>query len=101
MRNRLINIILDAVNEINKTVEAKPSIELRENYPLFGSQGGMDSISLVSLIVTVEQHIEDEFAVSIILANEKAMSQRNSPFLTVGTLAQFSEKLIQQVTNHE
>jgi hypothetical protein len=35
----------------------------------------------------VEQRVESQHDVSVTLANDKAMSARNSPFRTVGVLA--------------
>ena len=89
------------MEEINQTLEVKLPIELKEKCSLYGNEGSMDSIALVSLVVSVEQNIEEQFGLSIILASEKAMSQRNSPFLTVGSLAKFSESLIQEAISNE
>jgi acyl carrier protein len=46
------------------------------------------------LIVAVEQNIEDEFDITIILADERAMSQKHSPFRTVRSLVDYIETLI-------
>jgi len=45
-------------------------------------------MALVNLIADVEDAVSEKFGVAIALADEKAMSARNSPFLTVKTLAQ-------------
>jgi len=47
---------------------------------LYGGAGKLDSIGLVNLIVATEQRLEDIFEISLTLADEKSMSQRNSPF---------------------
>lgn len=49
----------------------------------------MDSLGLVTLLVSIEQKIEDEMGINITIADEKAMSLKNSPFRTIGTLKQF------------
>jgi len=54
---------------------------------LVGSDAVLDSLGVVSLIVEIEQRVEGEHSVSVTLANDKAMSQRNSPFRTVGVLS--------------
>jgi len=46
-------------------------------------------------MVAVEQAIEDELGVSVSLADERALSQRTSPYRTVGTLADYADSLIQ------
>jgi acyl carrier protein len=53
---------------------------------LVGKDAVLDSLGVVSLIVEVEQRVEAEHGVSVTLANDKAMSQRNSPFRTVAVL---------------
>ncbi len=53
---------------------------------LVGKDAVLDSLGVVSLIVEVEQRVLAEHGVAVTLANDKAMSQRNSPFRTVGLL---------------
>jgi acyl carrier protein len=54
---------------------------------LVGKGSVLDSLGLVTLIVDLEQRIEEEFGESLTLANERAMSQVSSPFKSVGSLA--------------
>ena len=56
--------------------------------------GSLDSFGLVNLIVALEQRVEDEFGVSLTLADEKAMSTSRSPFRTVSTLREYVQKLL-------
>ena len=56
---------------------------------LYGGEGALDSLALVSLIVDVEQLLEDEFGLSLVLADERAMSTRRSPFRSVGTFCDY------------
>jgi hypothetical protein len=53
-------------------------------------------LALVSLIIEVEEKINDEFGVPITLADERALSQKNSPFLTLQTLTQYVSQLIDE-----
>ena len=57
---------------------------------LFGREGCLDSLGLVSLVVGVEQALQDELNVAVSLADEKALSQRQSPYRTVGSLAAYA-----------
>jgi D-alanine--poly(phosphoribitol) ligase subunit 2 len=101
MKKIIVNIVRNSVESLNQLLDKKVPIELGESTPLYGSSGVLDSLALVNLIVSVEQNIEDEFGVGIILANEKAMSQRKSPFSTVGCLAEYIETLIKEHSHHE
>ena len=60
-----------------------------EQTKLFGGEGLLDSMGLVSFIVTVEEAIEDEFNISVVLADEKAMSRRTSPFSRISYLVDY------------
>jgi acyl carrier protein len=58
-----------------------------EETVIVGPEAVIDSIGVVSLIVDIEQRLEMDHQVSVTLANDRAMSQRNSPFRTPLVLA--------------
>ncbi len=100
MHNQIVDIIIREVEEVNKKLSNKVPVELRENAPLFGTvgdqEGVLDSIGLVTLLVAIEQSVEDEFGEPMTLADERAMSQKNSPYQTIGTLAKYIESLLDE-----
>ena len=57
---------------------------------LFGKDGLLDSMALVSLVMALEQEIADRFGAQVALADEKALSQKSSPFRTLGSLAAYA-----------
>lgn len=68
--------------------EQSISVEVNEQTPLFGSDSVLDSMGLVHVIVDIESRLRsNNFDVSLI--SEQAMSQRNSPFRSISTLADF------------
>jgi len=54
---------------------------------VFSGDDAIDSLSLVTLIVALERAVSEQFGQTVSLADEKAMSQKNSPYATVGSLA--------------
>lgn len=62
---------------------------------LHGGETGLDSLSLVSLIVDVEGRVAQALGRQVVLADEKAMSQKNSPYRTVDTLVDFVVKCLE------
>jgi acyl carrier protein len=62
---------------------------LQGDTPLFGESGILDSLALVALIVLCEQSVEDNLGITISLADERALSQRRSPFATIGSMAEY------------
>lgn len=94
MNNELVDLIISTAHELNDQEEVEITSEIDKNTELFGRSGILDSMGLVSLVVAVEQVIEEKYNVSVSLADEKALSQKNSPFRTVATLAEYAESLI-------
>jgi acyl carrier protein len=62
--------------------------------PLVGPGAALDSLGLVTLIVTLETRVADELGRSVTLASEQAMSRTHSPFRTLGTLAAYLDELL-------
>lgn len=63
--------------------------KIDEKTRLIGHDSIFDSIELVQFIVEVENFIDEEFNIEIQLASEKAMSRRNSPFVSISNLTEF------------
>ncbi|HEY2841399.1 MAG TPA: acyl carrier protein [Pirellulales bacterium] len=97
--DRITDLIWDAIEEVNALLPEDARIARREDAVLLGAAGGLDSFGLVNLVVALEQRIEDEFGVTLTLADEKAMSHRRSPFRSVQTLREYVAELLKQ-TSH-
>lgn len=65
-----------------------------EDMVILGNGAVLDSMSTVALIIATEEHVKNKLGVSVVIADEKAMSQRNSPFRTVKSLADYITTLI-------
>ena len=91
---KIIKSIFDAMDEVNPQLNEGIELEKSVQTLLFGKSGVLDSNGLVILIVTIEEKIEDEFGVSLTIADEKALSQEKSPFISVETLADYLALLL-------
>ena len=100
-RKTIENVIINTVQEINERLPKEQQISKTSKTVLFGKSGQLDSLGLVNLLVIIEQNIEDEFDVSITIADERAMSQKHSPFRTIGTLANYIDMLLKEIQNSE
>ena len=92
-------VIINSIKELNNNLSKDNKLELSKKTILFGKDGKLDSLGLVNLLVIMEQNIEDEFDVCIIIADERAMSQKHSPFRTIGTLADYIDMLLKEIQN--
>ena len=61
---------------------------------VYGDESSLDSTQLVSLVVDIEEALQERFGAEISLVNEHAMSQSRSPFRNVGALCQYIETLM-------
>lgn len=92
----LVSLIIVQAEELNEGLKIQIDVAAGENAALFGESGVLKSIELVNLIVAVEQAVEDKFDVFLTLADEKAMSEKKSPFRTIRALAAYIEKRMQE-----
>ncbi len=95
MRQKIIDLIIETARELGED-EIGVADELNEDTVLFGKDGALDSMGLVTLIIAVEQAIEDRFEASAGLADEKAMSQSKSPYRSVASLADYAVTQIER-----
>ena len=96
MKEKIFNIIYSAIDEINEQLPKSRNLAKTPQETLFGEGGKLDSLGLVNLIVSVEGFLDDELGESITIADEKAMSLRNSPFRTVQTLADYIQNILSE-----
>jgi len=89
MRERVLDIVKTAVTQLNEELGYDTLENVTEDTPLHGGDDGIDSLSLVTLIVDIEGAVGDALGQEVVLADEKAMSERNSPYRSVGTLVSF------------
>lgn len=87
-------IIEEVIKEYNESAEKPVDLSKGADTVLFGTGGAMDSLALVTTVVDIEQAVEDEYGKSIMLASPKAMSQKHSPFRTVGSLTAYVKELL-------
>jgi len=95
MDEKIVLLIVRTLQELKADGEGD-GIGFDRQTCLFGREGLLDSLGLVSLVVSVEQRVADEFCVTLSLADEKALSQTKSPYQTVGSLADYTARLIKE-----
>jgi acyl carrier protein len=94
-RSQIVQIISGSVANYSSQQQ---SDAISEESRLIGAGRVLDSIGLVSMLVELETRIADESNLSIRLMDDRAMSQSKSPFRTVGTLADYIDSLLPEVT---
>jgi len=93
-QERLTQAIYAAVDELNEQLPKGVRVAKSLDSPLYGPGSNLESIDLVNLIIEVEEKVKEAFGVSITIADDRAMSSQNSPFVTVGALTNYVSGLI-------
>lgn len=92
MREKIQEIVFNCTKEFFENSDYELVTSIDGNLRLIGDSSPLDSMGLVSLIVEIEESINDHFDVELILASEKAMSARTSPFINLEKLVLFIEE---------
>jgi acyl carrier protein len=96
---RILAAIYRAIDWINEELPAERKVVKAPETRLLGPESVLDSMRLVTLIVTTEREIEDGFGVALTLADERALSMKASPFRSIKSLADYIAGLITKTTN--
>jgi acyl carrier protein len=91
-RQAVMQVILAALQDVLAGEESQQSM-FDESTRLIGRSAVLDSMGLVTLIVEAEQRLEADYNLIVVLADDRAMSQTRSPFLSVGSLADYVMQL--------
>jgi acyl carrier protein len=94
MKDQIEAIIIECLQDLNDDIESESLENPNKDTKIFGEDGVLDSLALVSLISDLEEEIHDRFDKDVTLADEKAMSQRRSPFGSVESLTEYIDMLI-------
>lgn len=89
IRDEIVTVIYEAVGRANELREPDEQIACSEDAGLFGPGGDLDSLGLVSLVLDVEETINSVCNVQLVLADERAVARRRSPFRDVRSLADY------------
>lgn len=94
-------LIIMSLQQVKEVLDEQKIDSFDSDTKIFGRKGVLDSMGLVSLITDLEERIEEEFGISLILADDRAMSQQKSPFRSVSSLAQYICMLIEEEKQNE
>lgn len=86
-RTDIETLVIESVRLLADDFEIPSLHAPNANTALYGTDAPLDSMALVNLIADIEDAVAEKFDASIALADEKAMSAKNSPFRDVASLA--------------
>tara|TARA_B100000315_G_C14552811_1_gene576701 strand:+ start:1257 stop:1562 length:306 start_codon:yes stop_codon:yes gene_type:complete len=95
-RKEVVYLIYDVIDKVNELLPDEQKLTKSENTKLYGTDGQLDSLGTVNFIVALEHKIEQSLGASLSLVNETTMSELNSPFQTVFSLAEYISHLLNE-----
>ncbi|HUU46552.1 MAG TPA: acyl carrier protein [Acidobacteriota bacterium] len=95
-KDKIVQAIYAVVEETNAELPEAEHLAKSPDTVLFGEAGKLDSMGLVNFVVAAEQRIQEDFGVVVSLSDDRALSQRNSPFRTLGTLIEYVGTLLKE-----
>ena len=82
-----LDLVYEAIDLVNEQILTGPKIGKTTDTVLLGEDGAIDSLSLVNLVVAVEELVADRLGKSITLVDEETFTDESRPLATVGSLA--------------
>jgi len=99
MKEKIQEIILDSLKELNKEKDKDEALEISNDTILLDKQGKLDSLDFITLIVIIESNIFNKLGKNITIVSEKAFSKKYSPFKDVKSLTEFIVELLESEDN--
>ena len=96
LESQVEGLLFEAIEELNTQLPEGQKVEKNKDALLFGTNSALDSFGLVNLLVIAEQKVQEDLDAIITIADERAMSQKNSPFRSVEALAGYIIMLIKE-----
>lgn len=93
-REKCINLIGEVYQEFLRPRSS--TVPVSSETRLFGRGSPLDSTALVSLLIEVEQQVNEACNTEIVIADDRAVSQEHSPFRTIGSLADYIQVLLSE-----
>jgi acyl carrier protein len=87
---QVVDLIVESILLLKDEIGVTVPPRLQADTALFGIEGFLDSMALVTLVIALEQGIKEKFGVSVTLADAHAISQEPSPYSTIYALAEYA-----------
>lgn len=94
MMENIDQIVKSVIQGVIDTMPSEQRFQVNNQTVLFGPGSQIDSMTLVSVIVDLEEILSEKFKKDIYLTDDKAMTREKSPFDSVETLIDYIKESI-------
>ena len=88
-------VVLKAMRNANEARDAASQLAVAADAPIFGPDSSLDSLGLVGLLLDIEEGLQ-EIGCDVVLSDERAVSQKRSPFRSVQSLVSYVSTLARE-----
>lgn len=88
-------VVLKAMRNANEARDAASQLAIASDAPIFGPDSSLDSLGLVGLLLDIEEGLQ-EIGCDVVLSDERAVSQKRSPFRSVQSLVSYVSTLARE-----
>jgi acyl carrier protein len=88
-------VVLQAMHATNQARDAASQLAVSPDAPIFGPDSSLDSLGLVGLLLDVEEGLQ-AIGCDVVLSDERAVSQKRSPFRNVQSLVAYVGTLVRE-----
>jgi hypothetical protein len=82
------DVVLNAMRSANGARDTDSQLVVSAEAPIFGPDSTLDSLGLVGLLLDIEEGLQD-IGCEVVLSDERAVSQKRSPFRSVPSLVSY------------
>lgn len=86
-RQSVVSMLFEAIDAANQQLPAGKRIEKSEAIALMGPGSPVESLSLMGIVVDLEERLAERYGVDILLADLLGLPLEQNPFRSVGALA--------------
>jgi hypothetical protein len=84
----ILAVVLEAMRNANLARDPATQLQVSPDAPIFGPGSPLDSLGLVALLFDIEEGLAG-LGYQVLLSDERAMSQKRSPFRSVPALVEY------------
>ena len=88
------SLIHQAIKEVNQQLDENQRINNDPGTVLLGPTAIIDSLTLINLIVTLEQMAEERYGVELSLSSDVSLLSDSNHFNTIGSLTDYVSTLL-------
>ena len=82
------DVVLGAMRSANEARDGASQLVVSVEAPIFGPDSPLDSLGLVGLLLDIEEGLQ-AIGCEVVLSDERAVSQKRSPFRSVQSLVSY------------